>query len=232
MSTRYAVEHRTVTYVSGPLIVADAAVNVAYGDLVEVVTGTGDVRRGQVLQVEGTRMVVQVLDGTGGLDLPGTAVRSRAAAARLGVTPAMVGRVLDGSGRPTDGGPPLLPLAERDLAGLPLSPVARDHPADVIETGVSAIDGLTTLVRGQKLPIFSGAGLPAGELVLRLTAGARVTGDDAAFVVVLAAIGITEREAEQYRARLSATGALEHTVVFSTSRATRRSSGCSLHAPR
>ena len=153
MNRLYTIEHRTVSYVSGPLLVAERAAGVGYGELVEVVTPAGQRRRGQVLEVEGDRMIVQVLGGTRGLDIPSTAVLVRAQAARLPVGLDLVGRILDGSGRPIDGGPPLLPEGERDLNGLPLNPVARAHPSEFIETGISAIDGLHTLVRGQKLPV-------------------------------------------------------------------------------
>ena len=210
----YSVEHRTVGYVSGPLLVADAATAVAYGDLVDVLTPAGETRRGQVLEVDGRRMVVQVLDGTAGLNRPETTVRARGRSATLGVGPDLVGRIFDGAGRPADDGPPLLPEAFRDLNGRPLNPVARAHPSQVIETGLSAIDGLNTLVRGQKLPIFSGFGLPGGELAAQIAASARVPGDNARFVVVFAAMGITEREAERFRESFADSAALERTVLF------------------
>jgi V/A-type H+-transporting ATPase subunit B len=210
----YSVEHRTVGYISGPLLIADAATTVAYGDLVEVLTPSGKPRRGQVLEVDGQRMVVQVLDGTAGLNRPETTIRARGQSATLGVGPDLVGRIFDGAGRPADGGPPLLPEAFWDLNGRPLNPVARAHPSQMIETGLSAIDGLNTLVRGQKLPIFSGFGLPGGDLAAQIAASARVPGDDARFVVVFAAMGITEREAERFRTSFADTAALERTVLF------------------
>ena len=214
MSRLYTVEHRTVTYVSGPLVVAQCAADVGYGELVEVVTPTGERRRGQVLEVEGDRMIVQVLGGTRGLDVPTTAVLTRAEAARMPVGPDLVGRILDGAGRPIDGGPPLLPEAERDLNGLPLNPVARAHPSEFIETGISAIDGLHTLVRGQKLPVFSAFGLPALELAAQIAESARVRGTGDGFVVVFAAIGVTNREAAFLRKRFAEGAALERTVLF------------------
>ena len=160
MATLYTTEHRTVSYVSGPLIVAERArrrLRRAGRDR----HTCGRQRRGQVLELEGDRMIVQVLGGTRGLDVASTTVLTRARAARMPVGPDLLGRVLDGMGRPADGGPPLLPEAERDLNGLPVNPVARAHPSEFIETGISAIDGLHTLVRGQKLPVFSGTGCPA-----------------------------------------------------------------------
>lgn len=214
MTRLFAVEHRTVTYVSGPLLIAERAVEVGYGELVDVVTPTGAVRRGQVLEVEGDRMVVQVLGGTRGLDVPTTAVLTRAEAARMPVGPDLVGRILDGTGRPIDDGPPLLPEAERDLNGLPLNPVARAHPSEFIETGVSAIDGLHTLVRGQKLPVFSGFGLPGLELAAQIAERARVRGTEEGFVVVFGAIGVTDREASFLRRRFAAGAALERSVLL------------------
>ena len=214
MSRLYTIEHSTVSYVSGPLLVATGPADVGYGELVEVLTPTGERRRGQVLEVEGERMVIQVLGGTRGLDIASTTVRVRAEAARLPVGPDLVGRILDGSGRPIDGGPPLMPEGERDLNGLPMNPVARAHPSDFIETGISAIDGLHTLVRGQKLPVFSGFGLPGLELAATIAENARVHGSDAGFVVVFAAIGVTDREAAFLRRHFAEGAALERTVLF------------------
>lgn len=213
-STLYSVQHRTVDYVSGPLLVARRAEGIGYGELVEVITPSGLRRRGQVLEVEGDRMIVQVLGGTRGLDVPSTTVVTRAEASRLPVGPDLVGRILDGVGRPIDGGPPLLPAAERDLNGLPLNPVARAHPSEFIETGISAIDGLHTLVRGQKLPVFSGFGLPGLELAAQVAEGASVRGTDEGFVVVFGAIGVTDREAAFLRRRFAEGTALERSVLF------------------
>ena len=154
-----SVEHQTVSYVAGPLLFAEGAEDVGYNELVDVVTPDGEIRRGQVLAIEGNRIVVQVLAGTTGLSLPGTSVRARREVARTAVGTDLIGRILDGSGRPIDGGPPPQPEAYHDVNGSPINPVARDHPDEFIETGISAIDGLHTLVRGQKLPVFSGYGL-------------------------------------------------------------------------
>jgi V/A-type H+-transporting ATPase subunit B len=214
MTRLYTTEHRTTTYVSGPLLIAEHAEHVAYDELVEVVAPSGERRRGQVLEIEGDRMVVQVLGGTRGLDIDSTAVLVRARAARMPVGPDIVGRILDGMGRPADGGPELLPEAERDLNGRPVNPVARAHPAEFIETGISAVDGLHTLVRGQKLPVFSGYGLPGLELAAQIAEGARVPASDEGFVVVFAAIGVTDREAAFLRARFAEGAALERSVLF------------------
>jgi V/A-type H+/Na+-transporting ATPase subunit B len=214
MTRLYTTEHRTTTYVSGPLLIAEHAEHVAYDELVEVVTPSGERRLGQVLEIEGDRMVVQVLGGTRGLDIGSTAVLVRARAARMPVGPDLVGRILDGMGRPADGGPELLQEAERDLNGRPVNPVARAHPAEFIETGISAIDGLHTLVRGQKLPVFSGYGLPGLELAAQIAESARVPSSDDGFVVVFAAIGVTDREAAFLRARFAEGAALERSVLF------------------
>ena len=210
------VEHKTVSYAAGPLLFAERAEGIGYNELVEVVAPDGEIRRGQVLAIEGERIVVQVLAGTAGLNLPDTSIRSRGEVARTAVGVDLIGRILDGSGRPIDGGPPLQPDAYRDVNGAPINPVARDHPNEFIETGISAIDGLNTLVRGQKLPIFSGFGLPAAELAAQIAAQSSVPGSDAAdeFVVVFAAMGVTQREAGFFRARFAESAALERTVLF------------------
>jgi V/A-type H+-transporting ATPase subunit B len=209
------IENRTVTYAAGPLLFAEAE-GVSYNELVDVVAPDGSIRLGQVLAIEGDRIVVQVLAGTSGLNLPGTSVRARGEVARTAVGLDLIGRILDGSGRPIDGGPPMQPDAYHDVNGSPINPVARDHPNEFIETGISAIDGLNTLVRGQKLPIFSGFGLPAAELAAQIAAQATVPGSDAAddFVVVFAAMGVTQREAGFFRARFAESAALERTVLF------------------
>jgi V/A-type H+/Na+-transporting ATPase subunit B len=158
---------------------------------------------------------VQVLAGTRGLDRHTTTVRARGERARLGVGPDLIGLTLDGLGRPADGGPPPVPDAYADVNGQPINPVARDHPVEFIETGVSAIDGLNTLVLGQKLPIFSGSGLPAMELAAQIAAQARVAGgNEEPFVVVFAAMGVTRREASFFRRSFDESGALERAVLL------------------
>jgi V/A-type H+-transporting ATPase subunit B len=211
----FTIENRTVMYAAGPLIFAEAE-GVGYNELVDVVAPDGAIRRGQVLAIEGERVVVQVLAGTTGLNLPGTSVRARGEVARTPVGLDLIGRILDGSGRPIDGGPPVQPEAYRDVNGSPINPVARDHPSEFIETGISAIDGLNTLVRGQKLPIFSGFGLPAASLAAQIAAQASVPGSGTAdeFVVVFAAMGVTQREAGFFRAQFAESAALERAVLF------------------
>src|SRR4051794_20151016 len=174
----FTVGHRTVTRVAGPLIIVDGMDGVGYGELVEVETGEGPVREGQVLELDGSLAVVQVFGGTAGIGRRETSVLTRGRAARTGVGTDYFGRVLDGLGRPRDGGPEPVPEAYRHVNGLPLNPIARAHPDQFLETGVSAIDGLITLVRGQKLPIFSGSGLPANALAARIAAQTRAPGDD------------------------------------------------------
>ncbi|MGD2101095.1 MAG: V-type ATP synthase subunit B [Acidimicrobiia bacterium] len=211
----HATEFQTVDYVSGPLLFIDRAKGVHYGEVVDVITPDGDVRGGQVLEVDRERAVIEVFAGTRGLDLASTRVQLGGDAARLGVGIDLLGRMLDGSGVPIDDGPPVMPEAFWDVNGLPINPAARAYPSEYIETGVSAIDGLNTLLRGQKLPIFSGFGLPGGKLAADIAAGARVVGsEDAPFVVVFAAMGITHREATMFRRRLEESGQLDRTVLF------------------
>ena len=222
MTDRYALrrglhttEFQTVDYVSGPLLFIDRAAGVHYGEVVDVVAPDGEVRGGQVLEVDRDRAVIEVFSGTRGLDVASTKVRLGGDAARLGVGMDLLGRMLDGSGVPIDGGPPVMPEAFWDINGLPINPAARAYPSEFIETGISAIDGLNTLLRGQKLPIFSGFGLPGPELAADIAAGARVVGDaEAGFVVVFAAMGITHREASFFRTRLEESGQLDRTVLF------------------
>jgi V/A-type H+-transporting ATPase subunit B len=222
MSERYALrrglhttEFQTVTYVSGPLLFIERADGVHYGEVVEVIGPDGEPRGGQVLEVDRDRAVVEVFSGTRGLDVATTRVHLGGDAARLGVGMDLLGRMLDGSGAPIDGGPPVMPEAFWDVNGLPINPAARAYPSEFIETGVSAIDGMNTLLRGQKLPIFSGFGLPGAELTADIAAGARVVGEEEReFVVVLAAMGITHREASFFRTRLEESGQLDRTVLF------------------
>lgn len=211
----HATQFQTVDYVSGPLLFINRAEGVHYGEVVDVIAPDGEVRPGQVLEVNRERAVIEVFAGTRGLDLATTRIQLGGDAARLGVGVDLLGRMLDGSGVPIDGGPPVMPEAFWDINGLPLNPAARAYPSEYIETGISAIDGLNTLLRGQKLPIFSGFGLPAGELAADIAAGARVVGsDDTPFVVVFAAMGITHREAGLFRRRLEESGQLDRTVLF------------------
>lgn len=212
-----AKEYRTVSRIAGPLIFVERIRDVAYGEIVEITGPAGEVRLGQVLEVDKQLGIVQVFGGTGGLDLARTRARFTGDVARLGVSLAMLGRVLDGSGQPIDGGPPIIAETALNINGLPINPLVRTHPSEFIQTGISAIDGLNTLTRGQKLPIFSGAGLPANALAAQIAAQAAVisAGERGeSFVVVFAAIGITYREASFFMDQFRAGGAMDRTVVF------------------
>jgi len=211
-------EYRTLSQIKGPLIFVERIADVAYNEIVEITSPAGDVRLGQVLEVDRQRCMVRVFVGTSGLDLTHTRVRFTRDVARLDVSLSMLGRVLDGSGHPKDGGPPIIPEASLDVNGLPINPTVRTHPIEFIQTGISAIDGLNTLTRGQKLPIFSGAGLPANELAAQVASQARVMGGEGEtsepFAVVFAAIGITHREASFFMDQFRASDAMDRTVLF------------------
>ena len=211
-------EYGTVTQIKGPLIFVDRIADVAYNEIVEITDPEGNSRLGQVLEVDHRRCMVRIFLGTSGLDLEKTRARFKGDVARQDVSLSMLGRVLDGSGQPIDGGPPIIPEASLDINGLPINPSVRTHPSEFIQTGVSAIDGLNTLTRGQKLPIFSGAGLPANELAAQITAQARIAGSQGKggepFSVVFAAIGITHREAAFFMDQFRASDAIERTVLF------------------
>jgi len=210
----YTLEYRTLSYLSGPLLFVENVQDVGYNEIVELHGPDGLIRRGQVLEVDRNRAVVQVFSGTRGLDLRETKAHFTGTVARLGVSLEMLGRLFSGSGDPIDGGPPLIPELRLDINGQPINPWARDHPAEFIQTGISAIDGLNTLVRGQKLPIFSGFGLPGGELAAQIAAQAEVRGSGEEFAVVFAAIGIPHHEAAIFRRSFEASGALDQTVLF------------------
>jgi V/A-type H+-transporting ATPase subunit B len=211
----HVTEFQTVRYVSGPLIFIESATGVHSGEVVDIVAPDGELRRGQVLEIDRDRAVIEVFSGTRGLDVATTRVRLGGDAARMPVGVDLLGRMLDGAGRPLDGGPPLMAEAYWDVNGLPINPTARRYPSEYIETGISAIDGLNTLLRGQKLPIFSGFGLPAGELAGAIASAARVAAaEDEPFVVVFAAMGITQRETSYFRRSLEDSGQLNRTVLF------------------
>jgi V/A-type H+-transporting ATPase subunit B len=211
-------EYRTISQIKGPLIFVDRIAGVAYNEMVEIIDPDGDVRLGQVLEVDSHRGTVQVFVGTAGLDLDRTRARFTGDVARLDVSLSMLGRVLDGSGQPIDGGPPIIPEASLDINGLPINPSVRTHPSEFIQTGISSIDGLNTLTRGQKLPIFSGAGLPANQLATQIACQAHVTGGSGGssepFAVVFAAIGITHRETMFFMDQFQAGGSMDRTVLF------------------
>lgn len=209
----HTVELSTVASVAGPLVFVDRATGVHVGEVVDVIGPDGTTRRGQVLEVDRERAMIEVFAGTRGLDMASTRVRLGGDSARIGVGLDLLGRMLDGSGTPIDEGPPVLPEAFWDINGLPINPAVRHYPGEIIETGFSTIDGLNTLLRGQKLPIFSGFGLPGGELAADIAARARVVGGEE-FVVVFAAMGTTRREASFFVRRLEEGGQLNRTVLF------------------
>ena len=208
-------EYRTIRQVVSPLMIVDQVEGVAYDELGEVELPNGDIRRCKVLEVNGDRAVVQLFDSAQGINLAGSKVRFLGHAQQLAVSEDMLGRVFNGMGYPIDGGPAIIPEAHMDINGLPMNPAARAYPAEFIQTGVSAIDGLNTLVRGQKLPIFSGSGLPHAALAAQIARQAKVLGDNETFAVVFAAIGITFEESEYFINEFRRTGAIERTVVFS-----------------
>jgi V/A-type H+-transporting ATPase subunit B len=211
-------EYRTLSQIKGPLIFVERTANVAYNEIVEIVSPTGEVRIGQVIEVDQTRCMLRVFVGTAGLDLHTTRVRFTGDVARLNLSLSILGRILDGSGQPIDGGPGIIPEISLDINGLPINPSVRTHPSEFIQTGISAIDGLNTLTRGQKLPIFSGAGLPANELAAQIASQSRVARGDRdgrePFAVVFAAIGITNREASFFMDQFRASDAMDRTVLF------------------
>jgi len=199
--------------VSGPLVAVSGIHNVGYNELVEVVDRRGTVRLGMTLEVSEGAAVVQVFEGTAGLRLADTRIRFRGKPLNMPVSEELLGRVFDGLGRPSDGGP--APLGEeRDVNGLPVNPTARDYPREFIQTGISAIDGMNTLVRGQKLPIFSGSGLPHRHLVAQITRQAKIRGEDTPFAVVFAGMGIKHDEAMFYIKNFEESGAIERVVLF------------------
>lgn len=207
-------EYRTISEVVGPLMAVDQVEGVKFEELIEIRMQNGEIRRGQVLEVDGDRAMVQIFEGTSGLNLRDSKVRFLDHPLELGVSMDMVGRVFDGLGRPKDQGPEILPEKMVDINGEVINPVARDYPDEFIQTGISAIDHLNTLVRGQKLPIFSGSGLPHKELAAQIARQATVLNSQEDFAVVFAAIGITFEEAEYFMENFRATGAIDRSVMF------------------
>lgn len=207
-------EYRSVSSVSGPLLVVEGVSGVKYAELVEIRLPSGETRRGQVLEVNRDRALVQVFEGTRGIDVPKAGVRFLGKGIQLAVAEDMLGRVFDGLGAPRDGGPPIIPKQRLDINGAPINPYAREYPNEFIQTGISAIDGLNTLVRGQKLPIFSGTGLPHNRLAAQIARQAKVLGKQERFAVVFAAMGITFEEAQFFIDDFTRSGALSRTVLF------------------
>jgi len=207
-------EYLTISDVAGPLVIVEKTTDVKYQELVEIELSSGEMRRGQVLEITKDKAVVQVFEGTTGIDVSETKVRFLGRVIELPVSLDILGRIFDGSGRPIDKGPQIIAEKKLDINGNPLNPYARDYPNDFIQTGISSIDVLNTLVRGQKLPIFSGAGLPHAKLASQIARQARVLGKEEKFAVVFAAMGITFEEANFFIIDFRRTGAIERSVMF------------------
>ena len=208
-------EYRTIQEISGPLMVVKKVSGVTYDELAEIELPDGTIRRCKVLEVNGDNAVVQLFEASSGINLANSKVRFLGHPLQLGVSGDMLGRVFNGMGQPIDGGPEILAEEYRDINGLPMNPAARDYPNEFIQTGISSIDGLNTLVRGQKLPIFSGSGLPHNNLAAQIARQAKVLGDEGAnFAVVFAAIGITFEESNFFVEEFTRTGAIDRTVLF------------------
>lgn len=207
-------EYQTVKEVAGPLMLVDQVAEVKYGELVEIRLGNGELRRGQVLEANGNQALVQLFEGSSGINLQESKVRFLGKSIQIGVAPDILGRVFDGLGRPRDNGPAIIPERSMDINGAPINPYARDYPSEFIQTGISAIDGLNTLVRGQKLPIFSASGLPHAQLAAQIARQAKVLGAEEKFAVVFCAMGITFEEADYFISDFRKTGAIERAVLF------------------
>ena len=207
-------EYRTIREVNGPLMVVDQVEGVTYDELAEIQLSDGTLRRCKVLEVNGDRAVVQLFENSAGINLRDSKIRFLGHPLQLAVSEDMLGRVFDGMGQPIDGGPAIIADEHRDINGLAMNPAARNYPNEFIQTGISSIDGLNTLVRGQKLPIFSGSGLPHAQLAAQIARQAKVLDGESNFAVVFAAIGITFEESEFFVNEFKRTGAIDRTVLF------------------
>ncbi|MBA2846935.1 V/A-type H+-transporting ATPase subunit B [Methanococcus maripaludis] len=208
------IEYTSVSRIAGPLMVIDGIEGIAYGEIVDITTPNGEKRTGQVLEAREEIAVVQVFEGTSELNTSETKVRFTGDTAKIGVSYDMLGRIFNGAGKPLDGGPEIIAEKKLDINGYPLNPVSRNPPNAFVQTGVSTIDGTNTLVRGQKIPIFSGSGLPHNKLATQIARQAKVRGEGEQFAVVFAAMGITGEESNYFMDEFKKTGALEKAVVF------------------
>jgi V/A-type H+-transporting ATPase subunit B len=206
-------EYRTITEISGPLVFLEKTEAVGFGELVHISLPDGTTKRAQVLDTSKDLVVVQVFEGTAGIDRA-SGVKFLGETVKLNVSKDMLGRILSGSGEPIDGGPPIIPEKRQDITGAAINPWARDTPSEWIQTGISTIDGMNTLVRGQKLPVFSGSGLPHNEIALQIARQSKVVGKEESFAVVFAAMGITHEETQQFINDFERTGALKRAVLF------------------
>ena len=207
-------EYRTIQEVAGPLMLVRGVEDVSYNELAEIELASGEKRRCKVLEIDGGNALVQLFESSTGINLSNSKVRFLGRSMELGVSEDLLSRVFDGLGRPIDNGPEILPEKRMDINGLPMNPAARNYPQEFIQTGISAIDGLNTLVRGQKLPIFSASGLPHAELAAQIARQAKVRGTSEPFAVVFAAMGITFEEANFFTQSFRETGAIDRTVMF------------------
>ena len=207
-------EYRTIREVEGPLMLVEGVQGVTYDELVEIEQENGEIRHGKVLEVDGDRAMVQLFEGSQGLKISTSKARFLGHGIELSVSYDMLGRVFDGMGNPIDDGPAIIPDMRMDINGVPRNPAAREYPSEFIQTGISAIDGLNTLVRGQKLPVFSGSGLPHAQLAAQIARQAKVLNADSKFAVVFAAVGITFEEADFFIQDFRRTGAIDRTVLF------------------
>ncbi len=212
-------EYQTITEISGPLVFVETDEPIGYDEIVEIEVGDGDTRRGQVLESTSDHVAIQVFEGTEGIDRQAS-VRFLGETMKMPVTEDLLGRVMDGTGQPIDGGPDIVPDERHDIVGTAINPYSREYPEEFIQTGVSAVDGMNTLVRGQKLPIFSASGLPHNDLALQIARQATVPeeeegeGEGSEFAVIFGAMGITAEEANEFMDDFERTGALERSVVF------------------
>lgn len=209
-----AKEYRTIQEVAGPLMLVKGVSDIAYKELGEIELASGERRRCEVLEIDGSNAVVQLYESSAGINLSNSTVRFLGKSMELAVSEDMLSRVFNGLGKPIDGGPEILAEKRLDINGLPMNPAARNYPQEFIQTGVSAIDGLNTLVRGQKLPIFSASGLPHAQLAAQIARQAKVRGNNDTFAVVFAAMGITFEEANFFTESFKETGAIDRTVMF------------------
>ncbi len=208
------LEYYSVKEIKGPLLVVEGVKNVSYDELLEIETSTGEKRLGKVLEVGYGLAIVQVFEGTTGLAVKGTKAKFLGRTMETPVSEDMLGRIFDGLGRPIDGLPPIIPRDRLDVNGSPINPERRDYPTNFIQTGISAIDGMNTLIRGQKLPIFSGAGLPHNMIAAQIARQATVLGQEEEFAVIFAAIGVQNDEASFFKKSLEETGAIKRSALF------------------
>ncbi len=207
-------EYQTVTGIAGPLIIAEKIEGAKFDEVVDIELPSGEIRTGKILEVDRDTAMIQVFEGTEGLDIKSTKLRLKGRGLEINLSPDMLGRVFSGLGKPIDGAPQIIPEKKLDINGAPINPSARDYPNDFIQTGISSIDGLNTLSRGQKLPIFSGSGLPHSRLAAQIARQASVLRGGEKFAVVFGAMGITFEEAEFFMSNLKKTGAIENAVLY------------------